>query len=448
MTQAHLWRSVARWSWLFLLVLAAIASAVIAGGDQEPSLTVHAIPSSDGRKVWMQAGVVGATGTAVAIFCDVSGPGMNCDTSDSSIAVTGLTPETTVESEVSVTVILSPTQVLETGPLPFIRAYVPATAPQTVHSVDGNLELTLVSQDTIPIDTYIMVIPSGAPPGPAPPGHRFVGNAYGVRASGALLVTEKPMSLRLYYDETALAGTDPHTLAIFAWDAFNEHWVDLGGRLFDDAPEGHYLSVAASRLTTYALMATPAWRDGFDDLSGVNFAETSNVALYPQVDNSELVLSSMPGSGIAVSKPITSTTVITDWGSLTFTRTVDPPTTTLTVDVLSMDGTELLTDVTSGTSLAGIDPVQYPSLRLRANLSSTVAGETPALDQWRLTWQSWLCYDVNDDDEVDIADIQAVASHWHGLLPYDSRYDLVPDGIIDILDVMKAVAHWGERCGG
>jgi hypothetical protein len=46
-----------------------------------------------------------------------------------------------------------------------------------------------------------------------------VGSAYSVRASGAVLVADRPMSLRLYYNEITLAGADPHTLAIFAWDA-------------------------------------------------------------------------------------------------------------------------------------------------------------------------------------------------------------------------------------
>ena len=54
---------------------------------------------------------------------------------------------------------------------------------------------------------------------------------------------------------------------------------------------------------------------------------------------------------------------------------------------LSLDGTELMSDVASGASLASLDPVQYPALKLRANLASTTAGHSPALDNWQLTWQ-------------------------------------------------------------
>ena len=56
--------------------------------------------------------------------------------------------------------------------------------------------------------------------------------------------------------------------------------------------------------------------------------------------------------------------------------------------MLSLDGTELLVDVASGVNLAGLDPAQYPALKLRATLSSMVRGETPVLDAWRLTWQT------------------------------------------------------------
>jgi hypothetical protein len=60
---------------------------------------------------------------------------------------------------------------------------------------------------------------------------------------------------------------------------------------------------------------------------------------------------------------------------------------TLTVDVLTLDGSTVLTDVISGADLSSHDLASYPALKLRANLSSTVAGETPALDTWRLAWE-------------------------------------------------------------
>jgi len=48
---------------------------------------------------------------------------------------------------------------------------------------------------------------------------------------------------------------------------------------------------------------------------------------------------------------------------------------------------EVLTGVTSGVDLTALDAEAYPALKLRANLSSTVMGEMPALDVWWLTWE-------------------------------------------------------------
>jgi hypothetical protein len=350
---------------------------------------LNIVPSQDGRELYISAGGVGELGGTV--FANIGiGPGHDkhsytmvySDTVQAYVATAaGFTPNMDASGPMNITTTLG----LDTGMVDFNRAYVLSSTIQTVGSIDGNLELTLVSTDTITFDTYIAIVPSYAPPGPAPLGHRFAGSSYSVRAAGALLVTDEPMSLRLYYNDTTLAGADPHTLAVFGWDAFNERWDDLGGRLFYDQ---QYVSVATSRFTTYALMSTPAWRDDFDDFNGLNFpAEVSNVTLRVQGDNRELVLLGTVISGIAVSKPVTPTTAIDSWGNLAFTGTMNPPTTTLSVDVLSVDGTEILTDVISGASLASIDPVQHPALKLRVYLFSTVVGETPSLDRWQVTWQ-------------------------------------------------------------
>ena len=345
---------------------------------------LNIVPSQDGTELYISAGTIGELGGTAFVNIGI-GPTHDkgsytmvySDTVQAYVATaTGFTPNTGASGPINITTTLG----LDTGAVDFNRAYVPASTIQTIGSIDGNLELTLVSTDTVTFDTYVAIVPSYAPPGPAPLGYRFVGSSYSVRAAGALLVSDKPMSLRMYYNETTLAGTDPHTLAIFAWDAFNERWDDLGGHLFYD--QG-YLSVATSRFTTFALMATPAWRDDFDDFSGL--AEVSDVTL--DVAHQKLILAGTAISGTAVSKPITPTGGIASWGSLTFTRTVDPPTTTLTVDVLGLDGTKVLTNVASGASLAFIDPIQHPALKLRVNLSSTAAGETSALDEWQLAWQ-------------------------------------------------------------
>jgi hypothetical protein len=297
----------------------------------------------------------------------------------------GLSPNEYEEGSISITTTLG----LDSGWVGFERPYVPIPMPEpeVISLAGGHFYLSLISPDTVPFDVYIAAVPSygDALPGPLPLGCRLIGSAYTVRASGALTNTERPMLLRIYYGENPLFDGDPHTLAILAWDASNKRWDNLGATL-SSATE--CLSVATRRFTTYALVATPAWRDAFDDSSGMDLSQLDNVTRGGMPGNWQWILSNTPGSGKAVSRLITPTIGFANWGSLTFTYSADPPTTTLAVDVLSLDGSEVLTDVASDTNLASVvDPAQHPSLRLRANMSSTVAGETPALEEWQLAWQ-------------------------------------------------------------
>jgi hypothetical protein len=58
------------------------------------------------------------------------------------------------------------------------------------------------------------------------------------------------------------------------------------------------------------------------------------------------------------------------WGQLNYTASL-PPGATLSVDVLSVKGALLMSNVPGGKSLATIDARVYANLRLRANLSTT-----------------------------------------------------------------------------
>lgn len=64
--------------------------------------------------------------------------------------------------------------------------------------------------------------------------------------------------------------------------------------------------------------------------------------------------------------------------------------------------------------------------------------------------QTSLPYDLDDDCDVDVADVMMVASRWPsraGDVAYLQRYDLDNDGDIDVVDIMTVVGHWGETCG-
>jgi hypothetical protein len=190
------------------------------------------------------------------------------------------------------------------------------------------------------------------------------------------------MNLEFQYEPDTLAGADPRTLAIFAWDATNKHWDNLGGTL---VLSQEFLAVNTSSFTAYVLMATPTWRDEFDDLEGL--ASSQNVEQGGPPEDQGLILLTTPGSGQAISGPITPPSPFGSWGQLIFTGSASPPATQITVDVLTLAGTKVITNVSSDASLAHLNPSQYPALRLQANLTSTVAGQTPVLTKWQLSWQ-------------------------------------------------------------
>jgi len=93
-----------------------------------------------------------------------------------------------------------------------------------------------------------------------------------------------------------------------------------------------------------------------------------------------------PLQGDAVSVPVSPPLGFGEWQTVTFNAST-PPGTTLTVDVLDNKGNILLEDVDNGASLTGYPPAQYPSLRLRANLTTSDPAFTPALNDWALTWR-------------------------------------------------------------
>ncbi|MEM7131089.1 MAG: hypothetical protein AAF702_32505 [Chloroflexota bacterium] len=367
---------------------------------------LNIIPSEDGTEIFIRAANIEIIDSSVTAL--VTGPtsfreGWTMTYSDTVQAfittVTGFSPTTTTEGTITITTTLG----LETSEIGYSRAYVTRVTNQTVRSADGNLELSLINTATLPANTYIAIAPSYSPPEPAPTGHHIIGSVYSLRAAGALAQADKPMNLRLHYTEQLLNGTDPRTLAIFAWDAFHKRWDNLGGRHFS---EQKYLSLTIKHFLTYALMATPTWRDDFDDFGGLDLDSVSNIAQGGTLAERTLMLTNSPGKGSAVSQWITLPDGADEWGMLTYESAVDPPTATLTIDLLSMDGDLIWEDVPDDQNLVQIDVAQHPSLHLRVNITSTLSGESPALDAWQITWHTELvdrdCNGVADEQQAEI----------------------------------------------
>ena len=136
------------------------------------------VPSDDGADLYIRAsGVAGPIGDMIANVSE--GPTRHrgsytmtySDTAEVYVATaTGFTPSQDTTGTVSITTTLG----LATPVVSFQRAYVPASTTETVQSSDGNLELSFVTPGTLLFNTYIAVVPSYAPPGPAPDGRRAV----------------------------------------------------------------------------------------------------------------------------------------------------------------------------------------------------------------------------------------------------------------------------------
>lgn len=348
------------------------------------------VPSEDGTELLISAGGTGQVGGMLFANIDV-GPGHAKGSYTMPYSPTlqayvtsapGFTPGRDTSAPLSITSTLG----LDTGVVEFVRAYVPGEGLKTILSADGALRLAVVSTDTFPSAAYVTVTPSYAPPGPPPLGHRLVSSTYSVRASGAVLAAERPVGLEVSYEPALLGTASPHTLALFAWDPFSKRWNNLGGTLF---AAQRTVSVVTSRFTAYAIMATTTWTDGFDDITGLDLAQSEGITFVESESDWMLALAPDQVSGVAVSQPVTPPTRISAWGTLYYSATTTTPTTTLTIDLLAKDGTLLLADVSSGMTLSThIDAEAVTSLRLRARFSSTVAGQSAGLESWQITWEA------------------------------------------------------------
>jgi hypothetical protein len=353
-----------------------------------PTLTL--VPSEDGTSLYIDAGGVRPFGDTLFVNLGI-GPGHNKGSWTMSFSETvdlyvttaaGFTPGINTSSELHITTTLG----LATAPVEFSRAFVHHDTPTQITSPNGALALSLITAGTLPADTYIAIVPSYAAPAPPPPGYQMVGETYSVRAPGSLPTADLPMSLRMTVSPQLLGALDPQTLVIAVWNGQpgkNGSWEILGGELLTDLAS-RAVAATTRRFGTFALMSGPAWSDSFADLEGLDLPTSSGVTLG--LVNDELALVPEPeADGVAVSRLINASP--TTWGTLSYSAIV-PPESQLAVDLLSADGSLLLEDVTSGTSLASIDGQVHPNVRLRVRLTAGPLGERPALLGWGITWQS------------------------------------------------------------
>ncbi len=120
---------------------------------------------------------------------------------------------------------------------------------------------------------------------------------------------------------------------------------------------------------------------------------------------------SFAGSGYASSgtlvSPVIAPASFVRWGALSFHGDTSTAGTVLSIDVLDTNGTLLAANVADGTDLTTIPAVAaVSSIKLRANLGTTNSTNSPALDDWSVTWQSTPDASANSAWSTEVVSIQ------------------------------------------
>lgn len=279
---------------------------------------------------------------------------------------------------------LTSTLGLRTEDIRFQRALVQAQPGGNLVSIDDVLKLELLNPGTLTANTYMVVTNNAGEPGARNPiDLTLLSPSYTIRPAGHLVETPNPMTLSISYSTLDLRGADPRTVDIYRWHEGEQQWQPLGATW---QATGESFSVGTMLFGTYALAARPRWQADFADLALASLEEQSMVKRGGQPDQWVLMLK-QPGRGNALSKAIVPSFGLEAWGTLFFTATTAAPTATLTVDVMSLEGEQLLSNVANGGSLAAIDVAQNPALRLRVNMTTTASTALPTLSSWQVTWQ-------------------------------------------------------------
>lgn len=351
---------------------------------------VEAVPGSDGREVFVT--VSGVESVLGPIFLNIdpgTGPGNHQDSNAMTLSGTtyvataiGFTPEMDIGNDGDDTMSITTTvgsQVRSTGPLNFQRAFVQTSQPEMISVDDDDFILEVLNLDSFASDIYVLAMSTNAPPGPLPIGYRLASRSYNLRASHSLTQSQKLMTLNLRYQEPLPGAADPHTLAVVGWDRSRKTWDVLDGELLDD---DNLVTLATRRFGVYGLATTPSWRDSFQEFSLSGVSGLNNTQWGP---GQTIMLSSAATSGTVTSIPI-SATGAAKWGTLHFSATT-PVNTDLRVDVLDVNDSMVLADVSNGADLASLSLDSYPSLKLRATLTRMGAMDpTPKLHEWRVAW--------------------------------------------------------------
>ncbi len=231
-------------------------------------------------------------------------------------------------------------------------------------------------------DLFIVVMDANGLPKALPPEIKRVGRPYSFAASGSVFQSDNSMLLNLYFNSNALDEVNPLTLRIYEWKAATESWiVHDNQKLLAPIAGSQRVNQATHSFTTYVLVSRQKWYDDFTSSIGLDADTNDNIERISAVSLLRIANTTLQ-EGSLTSKPYTPTLPLKSWKRLSYTANV-PPSTGLTVNVLSQAGAVLIDKASPGQSLADLDPTLYPSLKLRVEMTTTTA-TSPELFDWSL----------------------------------------------------------------
>lgn len=125
---------------------------------------------------------------------------------------------------------------------------------------------------------------------------------------------------------------------------------------------------------------------GFAGLLGATFGNTA--VLFDDVSVAAASAAGYAPSG-SLTSPLVTSVPVHRWGQLQFTGSTAAVGTSLHIDVLDAAGALLAANVPSGTDLGTLPELAGGTpVRLRANLATTDSANTPALQDWSVSWQA------------------------------------------------------------
>lgn len=353
------------------------------------------VPSTDGSDLYVK--ITNINGLQDELFVNLAiGPSSRqpsyttyASTFDPNIygyvtTATGFTPSSDVEGNLYLTT----TQTINTSQINYNRFYAEIGKFGKFETQDAGLQLNIVYSNTFTIDTYIAVALNNNLPGTLPAGYTQRQVAYTLAASGSVITTSAVLQLGIVYDKELLTNND---FVILAWQPLTKSWQPLETSI---NTRDQIANTNINQFTTYVLATIPTvpdanaknvWQDNFDNFSKIDTSQSSNIDILA-LDN-QLTLSFLQTQGSAISIPITPSQPFTTWQTLIYSFMSEPPTTTLTIDLLDSSGNLLYNNLQNGSDLSLLDASRYPALRLRANLVSIQNTKTPILNSWALTWQ-------------------------------------------------------------